>query len=117
MPTTFIAGTILDAVDSAPIPGATIIEESNPSNTTQTNQEGHFAITVQDPATKLIVSFNGYQPLKDSAANLRGDDYLQPNDVAFADVYAVFKRTTATMPGTLITLVFILLFMKLFKVL
>lgn len=115
MALTFIAGHALDSVDNTPLPGATVTEVSNPSNTTAADQEGAFSISVQDPNTQLIVSFTGYQSLQDKAINLRGDDWLVSNDKAYASLYQAVKRAGSSAPGVAITVILIVLFMKLFK--
>lgn len=115
MATTFIAGHALDAVDNTPLPGATVSEVANPSNSVSADQDGAFAITVTDPSTLLVISFNGYQPLQDKASALMGDDWLVSNDKAFASLYAAVKKTGSSLPGIFIAAVIIVLLMKLFK--
>lgn len=115
MATTFIAGHALDSVDNTPLPGATVLEVSNPSNTSSADSLGAFSLTVSDPSTKLIISYPGYQPLQDTAVNLMGDDWLVDNNKALASVYASIRQTTASLPSTLITVFVVLIFFKLFK--
>lgn len=115
MGNTFIAGRAMDAVDNTPLPGATVTEVSNPSNTSSADSLGAFSISVSDPSTKLIISFPGYQSLQDTASNLMGDDWLVDNTRAFPWMYQAVRQTGSNLPGTLVTAAFILLFLKIFK--
>lgn len=116
MPTTFISGRALDSVDLTPLPGATITEVNNPSNTSTADNLGAFSLTVQDGTSPLILSYLGYQSIQDTATNLNGDDYLASNTKAYASLYATARQSVSALPGILVVAIVIVLLFKLFKV-
>lgn len=105
----------MDAVDNIPLPGATITEVSNQSNSSAADSLGAFSLSVSDPNTMLQIDYPGYQSLLDTAANLQGDDWLVDNNKALASFYQTVRKSTSSLPGVLVTAIIIVLFFKLFK--
>lgn len=115
MATTFIAGRALDSVDLTPLPGATVTEVTNPSNTSTADSDGSFSLTVSDPSTQLIISYLGYASLQDKASNLNGDDWLQSNTKAYAGLYQTARQSGSMILKALIVTMIVVILLKIFK--
>jgi TonB-linked SusC/RagA family outer membrane protein len=59
-----VKGKLLDAKDKQPLIGATVIEQDNDKRTvtgTVTDIDGNFAISIKNPANKIVFSYIGYR--------------------------------------------------------
>lgn len=64
-PTIEIKGTVADAADGSPLPGATVLVDGQPRHGTVTDADGCFSLRLpKDRAATVKVSYVGYQPLR-----------------------------------------------------
>lgn len=66
---TEISGTVVDAIDHAPIPGVRVEGYGNNRYTAMTSEDGKFTIKVPDNVTSLYVSSPGYNSIIIAAKN------------------------------------------------
>lgn len=60
---TYITGKVLSATDGSPVPGASVVEDSDKRNGTVTDENGRFSITVGQ-GSELVVTSLGYKTVK-----------------------------------------------------
>lgn len=65
---TVITGRVTEAGSNTPLQGATVSEKGT-TNSTQTNAEGRFSLSLRNPNAKLAVSFIGYASQTVNAAD------------------------------------------------
>ncbi len=70
---TKISGQVTDEEDGSTIPGAVILDLSNPENGTVTDIDGKFSLNLSEPSAKIRISYVGYKPLE---LNTAGKSYL-----------------------------------------
>jgi TonB-linked SusC/RagA family outer membrane protein len=82
-----ITGNVADATDGSSLPGVNVIVQGTTQGTT-TDMNGHYAITVNDNTSKILVfSFVGYETQKvDINGRTRIDVKLKPASVALNQV-------------------------------
>ena len=59
-----VTGTVVDAVDGEPLPGATVSVIGDKSAITATDIDGNFSITVPNNKSLLLVTYVGYKEAK-----------------------------------------------------
>lgn len=120
-----VTGQILDVDGNTPLPGAQIYESLNPSNVATADASGNFTITAPLASSQLTISFPGYDPMTDTAANLQGQDWIAGSNATLVDtalqaVKNVAKQAKNAIAGpslmsNMITALIILVLLKIFK--
>ncbi|HEX5655168.1 MAG TPA: SusC/RagA family TonB-linked outer membrane protein [Chitinophagaceae bacterium] len=93
---TVITGRVVEAGTNNPLQGATVAERGT-TNSTQTNAEGRFSISVRNTNAKLVISFVGYvQQIVDARDNIGvtlAVDNTRMSEVVVTGLATSVKRT------------------------
>lgn len=105
--TVTITGTVSDAMDHEPLPGATIRESGNKMNAVVTDLDGKYSITVKQGAS-ISVSYIGYADQVKKVAGATTIDFaLEPDTQALGEVvvigYGTVKKSDLTGSVTSVT--------------
>ena len=95
-----VSGTVTDAANKAPLPGATVVEKGT-NNGTVTNREGTYQLTLISDDAVLQVNFVGYGSREKAVDGQSVIDFsLEPDRVELDEIavvgYGVQKRSNIT---------------------